>query len=64
MHHNLFILFFDRTNAMATENRKQYKYTLSSNNGLMSSEQRNFYEENGFIVINRLINETLLDQFK
>lgn len=46
------------------EDQKQYKYTLSSNNGLLSKEQRNFFETNGFIVIGHLIDEYLLDQFK
>ncbi|XP_015366660.1 PREDICTED: phytanoyl-CoA dioxygenase, peroxisomal-like [Diuraphis noxia] len=45
-------------------NLKQYKYTISSNNGILSSEQRNFFEDNGYIVIRCLIDETLLDQFK
>ncbi|VVC34361.1 Phytanoyl-CoA dioxygenase [Cinara cedri] len=49
---------------MATGNRKSYKYTLSSNDGLMSPELRDFYEKNGFLVIRRLFNQTLLDQFK
>lgn len=46
------------------ENEKQFKYTMSSNNGLLTTEQREFFETNGFIVIRRLIDETLLDQFK
>jgi len=41
-----------------------YIYTLSSNNGLLSPEQRVFFEINGFLVIRNLINETLLDRFK
>ncbi|XP_025416065.1 phytanoyl-CoA dioxygenase, peroxisomal-like [Sipha flava] len=45
-------------------NQKHYKYTLSSNNGLLSSEQRDSFEINGYIVIKHLINETLLDRFK
>lgn len=46
------------------ESQKNYKYTLSSNNGLLSPEQRHFFEINGYIVIKRLINEELLNQFK
>lgn len=45
-------------------NQNHYKYTLSSNNGLLSTEQRDFFEINGYIVIKHLIDETLLDQFK
>jgi len=45
-------------------NQKRYKYTISSNNGILSSEQRDFFEINGFIIIRHLINETLLDRFK
>lgn len=44
--------------------QKKYKYTLSSNNGILSSEERDFFEINGFIIIQQLIHETLLDQFK
>ncbi|XP_060880494.1 phytanoyl-CoA dioxygenase, peroxisomal-like [Metopolophium dirhodum] len=45
-------------------NQKRYKYTISSNNGILSSEQRDFFEINGYIIIRQLINETLLDRFK
>jgi len=45
------------------ENQKKYKYTLSSN-GILSPEQRNFFEINGYLIIRQLINKNLLDQFK
>lgn len=43
---------------------RNYKYTVSSNNGSLSPKQRDFFETNGFVVIKHLINETLLDKFK
>lgn len=36
-----------------------YKYTTSGFN--LNKEQRDFYEENGYIVIRNLVNHNLLD---
>ena len=46
---------------MAAEVGK-YRYTLDSTK--LSLEQRSFYEENGFIVIKKLVDEKLLDACK
>ena len=41
--------------------QKKYQFSINSNL-LLTDEQRDFYEENGFIVISKLIDEQLLDQ--
>lgn len=37
-----------------------YRYTKSGNN--LSEEQRQFYEENGFIIIRNLVEHSVLDE--
>lgn len=41
---------------------KNYSFTLPNN--ALTSEQREFYEENGFIVIKKLISEQDIDKYK
>ena len=42
-----------------------YKYTLDSTcAGILSQEQREFYEKNGYIVVPRLVSQEKLDIFK
>lgn len=39
---------------------ERYIYSINKNNKL-SNEQRRFYEENGFLVIPKLVDEELLE---
>lgn len=34
---------------------KNYAYTV--NNGCLTAEQRDFYEENGFLIVNNLLKD-------
>ena len=43
-------------------NNREYAYTVS--NGILSQEQRDFYEKNGFLVIKNLISAEKLEKFK
>lgn len=42
-------------------NPTSFKYTL--NNDLLSREQRQFYEENGFLVVKGLVKQDELDKY-
>eukprot|EP01136_Pigoraptor_vietnamica_P007431 Opistho-1_new@41626 len=42
----------------------KYRYTVDESCGALSEEQRRFYEENGFVVIKRLIEPELLERWK
>lgn len=49
------------------KNPESFVYTPGSRekvtkSGLLSPEQRTFYEENGFLVIPKLVEEALLDE--
>lgn len=41
---------------------KEYKYTLD--NGFLTTEQRDFYEENGFLVIPKLVDPSHIKQYR
>jgi phytanoyl-CoA hydroxylase len=41
----------------------QYRYSINSNN-LLSQEQRDFYEENGYLLIKNLVHQEDLDRYK
>jgi len=41
----------------------KYEFTLNTNN-FLSDEQRDTYEENGFIVVKNLVHQANLDKFK
>lgn len=41
---------------------KYFRYTWTDNNGLLSREQRQFYEDNGFLVIPNLVPHEMIDE--
>ena len=41
---------------------KRYRYTLDS--GVLTAEQRDFYEENGYVVIRGVITPAELEEYK
>ena len=43
---------------------KVFKYTVDETSGKLNKRQREFYEENGFIVIPNLVSEELIDECK
>jgi len=45
----------------ASAQRSQFRYTLD--NGVLSAEQRAFYEENGYIIIPKLVPQERLDAY-
>lgn len=47
--------------AVYTYDNPQFKYTLPNN--ILTDEQRQFYDDNGFLVIEKLIPDELLDKF-
>ena len=44
-----------------TPSRDRFRYTINSN-GILNDRQRQFYEDNGFLVIPNLVNHDLIDQ--
>jgi len=46
------------------EKKKKYKYTLDAASKKLSKKQRDFYEENGFLVIPNLVPSDLIDECK
>ncbi|XP_069703085.1 phytanoyl-CoA dioxygenase, peroxisomal-like [Periplaneta americana] len=54
---------FSETAAVASyPTTDSYRYTLS--NPLLSKSQRDFYEENGYLVIPKLIDDDLIEEFR
>lgn len=53
---------FRRYSTTSTLGVHQYEYTLDQNN--LSTEQRDQYEKNGFIVIKKLVPDSELEKFK
>ena len=41
---------------------KYFQYTLTDNNGLLTRDQRQFYEKNGFLVIPNLVPHEMIDE--
>jgi phytanoyl-CoA hydroxylase len=46
----------------STSTFNAYKYTL--NNSVFDTNQRDFYEKNGFVLIKKLVSQQKLDKFK
>ena len=44
-----------------TPSRDRFRYTINSN-GILNDRQRQFYEENGFLVIPNLVKNDLIDE--
>ena len=44
--------------------KTDFKYTLDSTSTILTQRQREFYEENGFLVIPNLVTEALIDECK
>ena len=44
-----------------TELQGRFRYTVNSN-GILNDRQREFYEENGFLVIPRLVSDEQIDE--
>ncbi len=44
--------------------RNAYRYTLGSSAETLTQEQRDFYEENGFLVVKGLVPIENLDQYR
>ena len=42
----------------------RYRYTLDASSSLLSPEQRQFYEENGFLVVKGLVPQQKLDLYR
>lgn len=42
---------------------KQYRYTFNEN-GVLTQEQRDFYEENGYLIIRKLVTEEKIDEYR
>lgn len=47
-----------------TEQQQQPEYRFSLQNGILTKEQRDFYEKNGFLVISNLVSLETLDRFR
>ena len=52
----------DAAAAAANETPPSYQFTLD--NGRLTEEQRRHYEQNGFVVVKKLVPDELLDQFR
>lgn len=49
----------------ATNGPSSFKYTLDgASHGVLSTEQRAFYEENGYLVIPKLVSAELLEAYR
>ena len=44
-----------------TPTRDRFRYTINSN-GILNDRQRQFYEQNGFLVIPNLVKHDLIDE--
>jgi phytanoyl-CoA hydroxylase len=44
------------------QQQPEYRYTLP--NGILTNEQREFYEKNGFIVIRNLVSPETLEKYR
>lgn len=44
--------------------KTNFKYTLDATSDKLTQRQRQFYEENGFLVIPNLVSDSLIDEFK
>jgi phytanoyl-CoA hydroxylase len=64
---NLRLSIINRHLAQKNDSKEEnYKYTLNNNNNIkiLTKDQREEYEKNGFIVIRKLVTETQLDRYR
>ena len=47
---------------LVVDDGMHFQYTFTDNNGLLTRSQREFYEENGFLVIPNLVPQNLIDE--
>lgn len=47
----------------ASQSTEHYRYTASSSSNILTADQKRFYEENGFIVIKKLLSPQDIDTF-